>query len=105
MGEDDNPEERVSIALNCLPPYAAPSSWTRDADAPFCYWRIRDFAYAYRSKLASPTVVSDLKIKSPCRCRSLFCSNHRMDLGGGALYFKNRRTTQNKTCNALIDFL
>lgn len=62
MDEDDKPEERVSVALNCLPPYSAPSSWTLDVDAPFRYWKIRDYAYAYRSKLASPTSVSYLNL-------------------------------------------
>ncbi|CAM8941559.1 unnamed protein product [Rhodiola kirilowii] len=59
VDEDDKPEDRVSIALNCLPPYAAPSSWTHDVDAPFRYWKIRDYAYAYRSKFASPTIVAE----------------------------------------------
>ncbi|CAM8935262.1 unnamed protein product [Rhodiola kirilowii] len=59
VNEDDKPEDRVSIALNCLPPYAAPSSWTHDVDAPFRYWKIRDYAYAYRSKFASPTIVAE----------------------------------------------
>uniref|UniRef100_A0A7N0ZWT6 Amidase domain-containing protein n=2 Tax=Kalanchoe fedtschenkoi TaxID=63787 RepID=A0A7N0ZWT6_KALFE len=59
VAEDSRPEDRVSVALDCLPPYAAPSSWTHDADAPFRYWKIRDYSYAYRSKLASPTIVAE----------------------------------------------
>lgn len=57
LEEDGKSEDRVELALKCLPHYDPASSWTSDL-TPFRYWRIRDYAYAYRSKLTTPSIVS-----------------------------------------------
>ncbi|KAG0470407.1 hypothetical protein HPP92_017107 [Vanilla planifolia] len=56
--EDQEPIERVGKALGCLVPYD-PSQRFHDDSPPFLYWRIRDFAYAYRSKRATPSAVAE----------------------------------------------
>ena len=51
------PEDRVAVALKCLPEHDSASCWNDDLATPFRYWKIRDFAYAYRAKLTTPSVV------------------------------------------------
>lgn len=58
LEEDGKPEDRVEFALKCLPQYDAGLSWTGDSTPSFRYWKIRDYAYAYRSGLANPSMVS-----------------------------------------------
>ena len=58
LEEDGKPEDRVELALECLPHYDAATCWTGDPTSTFRYWKIRDYAYAYRSRLATPSVVS-----------------------------------------------
>lgn len=58
LEEDGKPEERVELALTCLPEYDPAKNWTSDSSEPFRYWNIRDYAYAYRSKLTTPSIVS-----------------------------------------------
>ncbi|XP_042981231.1 fatty acid amide hydrolase-like isoform X3 [Carya illinoinensis] len=57
--EDGKPEDRVESALKCLPDYDLPGSWNGNQDPPFKYWKIRDYAYAYRSGLATPSIVAE----------------------------------------------
>lgn len=57
MEEDGKPEDRVESALKCLPHYDPASLWNADS-SPFRYWKIRDYAHAYRSRLATPSMVS-----------------------------------------------
>lgn len=57
LDEDGKPEDRVELALKCLPDYDPDNSWNGDL-SQFCYWKIRDYAYAYRSKLVTPSMVS-----------------------------------------------
>lgn len=64
LDEDGKPEERVELALKCLPEYDPAKSWSADASSPFHYWKIRDYAYAYRSKLTTPSIVSRHKVTS-----------------------------------------
>lgn len=59
LEEDGNPEERVELALKCLPEYDPAKNWTSDSSEPFRYWNIRDYAYAYRSKLTTPSIVAE----------------------------------------------
>ncbi|CAN4112011.1 unnamed protein product [Withania somnifera] len=59
MEEDTKPEDRVELALKCLPEYDPASNWSGDSTASFRYWKIRDYAYAYRSKLATPSMVAE----------------------------------------------
>ncbi|KAM3291338.1 fatty acid amide hydrolase isoform X2 [Capsicum chacoense] len=59
LEEDAKPEERVNLALKCLPEYDPASNWSGDSTASFRYWKIRDYAYAYRSKFATPSMVAE----------------------------------------------
>ncbi|KAK6916231.1 Amidase signature domain [Dillenia turbinata] len=56
--EDGKPEDRVEIALKCLPPYDPASCWTNETNS-FRYWKIRDYHYAYRSKIVTPSIVAE----------------------------------------------
>ncbi|KAB2633914.1 fatty acid amide hydrolase-like [Pyrus ussuriensis x Pyrus communis] len=57
LDEDGKPEDRVEVALKCLPQYDPASCWNGNSIQSFRYWKIRDYAYAYRSKLATPSLV------------------------------------------------
>ncbi|XP_016539355.2 fatty acid amide hydrolase isoform X3 [Capsicum annuum] len=59
MEEDAKPEDRVELALKCLPEYDPSSNWSGDATASFRYWKIRDYAHAYRSKFTTPSMVAE----------------------------------------------
>ncbi|KAK6156743.1 hypothetical protein DH2020_010991 [Rehmannia glutinosa] len=59
LDEDGKPEERVELALKILPDYDPAKSWSADSSSPFRYWKIRDYAYAYRSKLTTPSIVAE----------------------------------------------
>ncbi|CAN4107863.1 unnamed protein product [Withania somnifera] len=59
MEEDAKPEDRVELALKCLPEYYPSSNWSGDTTASFRYWKIRDYAYAYRSKFTTPSMVAE----------------------------------------------
>lgn len=55
---DGKSEERVESAVRCLPQYDAASNHNSDA-TPFRYWKIRDYAYSYRSNLTTPSMVAE----------------------------------------------
>ncbi|KAG6425044.1 hypothetical protein SASPL_115467 [Salvia splendens] len=59
LDEDQRPEERVELALKSLPNYEPAKSLSTDPSSPFRYWKIRDFAYAYRSKITTPSIVAE----------------------------------------------
>lgn len=60
MGDDRDPVERVEQALQCLPPYDPSVRWeTTEERTPFLYWKIRDFAHAYRSRITTPLAVAE----------------------------------------------
>ncbi len=58
LGDDRDPVDRVEEALHCLPPYDPSLRWPAGDKPPFLYWKIRDFAHAYRSGITTPSVVS-----------------------------------------------
>ncbi|XP_031381924.1 fatty acid amide hydrolase isoform X2 [Punica granatum] len=58
LEEDGKPEERVETALKCLPEYNPADSLNSEL-TEFRYWKIRDFAYAYRSSLVTPSMVAE----------------------------------------------
>lgn len=60
LDEGGKPEDRVELALNCLPQYDPASCWNGDSTPSFRYWKIRDYAYAYRSKRATPSMVCSM---------------------------------------------
>ncbi|MCO5580651.1 hypothetical protein L7F22_034521 [Adiantum nelumboides] len=51
--ETSSPQERVGVAVKCLPSMSSKSS-----DVPFQYWRIRDYADAYRTGSTTPSDVA-----------------------------------------------
>ncbi|MBA0815663.1 hypothetical protein Gohar_000423 [Gossypium harknessii] len=59
VDEERKPEDRVELALKCLPHYDPASCWSGDSLPSFRYWKIRDYAYAYRSKLVTPSMVAE----------------------------------------------
>ncbi|TMX04933.1 hypothetical protein EJD97_003718 [Solanum chilense] len=59
LEEDGKPEERVEFALQCLPDYNPACIWINDPTTPFRYWKIRDYTYAYKSKLTTPSQVAE----------------------------------------------
>ncbi|MBA0751517.1 hypothetical protein Gogos_000435 [Gossypium gossypioides] len=59
VDEERKPEDRVELALKCLPDYDPASCWSGDSLPSFRYWKIRDYAYAYRSKLVTPSMVAE----------------------------------------------
>uniref|UniRef100_A0A7N0T0W1 Amidase domain-containing protein n=1 Tax=Kalanchoe fedtschenkoi TaxID=63787 RepID=A0A7N0T0W1_KALFE len=71
--EDGLPTDRVEAALSCLPPHTPPTLPTLHSEAGIGYWKIRDYAQVYRSKLASPLIVAEriisaileLRVKKP----------------------------------------
>ncbi|KAJ8764730.1 hypothetical protein K2173_009115 [Erythroxylum novogranatense] len=59
LDEQGTTEERVKSALKCLPDYDPSSCWSGGPASSFRYWRIRDYAHAYRSKLLTPSMVAE----------------------------------------------
>ncbi|KAF4355811.1 hypothetical protein G4B88_024981 [Cannabis sativa] len=57
--EDGKPEERVSLTLECLPQYDPAKCWNGDTNQTFRYWKIRDYAHAYRSRITTPSTVAE----------------------------------------------
>ncbi|KAJ1434880.1 Amidase, conserved site [Sesbania bispinosa] len=58
LDEDGRPEDRVESALKCLPHYD-PAEFLENSASPFRYWKIRDYAYAYRSRKVTPSMVAE----------------------------------------------
>ncbi|XP_020580593.1 fatty acid amide hydrolase isoform X2 [Phalaenopsis equestris] len=58
LDENEKPVFRVEKALGCLCSYD-PSQRCHEDSRPFLYWTIRDFAYSYRNKLATPSSVAE----------------------------------------------
>ncbi|KAK9163482.1 hypothetical protein Syun_004384 [Stephania yunnanensis] len=58
LEEESAPLTRVESALKCLPPYNPANSWNCET-SPFLYWKIRDFAHAYRSGFSTPSAVAE----------------------------------------------
>ncbi|KAK9905199.1 hypothetical protein M0R45_000395 [Rubus argutus] len=59
LDENGKPEDRVEVALKCLPNYDPATCLNGGSSPSFRYWKIRDYAYAYRSKIATPSVVAE----------------------------------------------
>lgn len=59
LNEDGKSEDRVESALKCLPHYDLASRWNGEPTPSFQYWKIRDYAYAYRSGLVTPSMVAE----------------------------------------------
>ncbi|XP_050364561.1 fatty acid amide hydrolase [Argentina anserina] len=59
LDEDGKPEDRVEVALKCLPSYDPAPCLNGETNVSFRYWKIRDYAYAYRSKIVTPSMVAE----------------------------------------------
>ncbi|XP_023764778.1 fatty acid amide hydrolase [Lactuca sativa] len=60
LKEDGKSEDRVESAVECLPQYDPASNSNHSSDStPFRYWKIRDYAYSYRSSLTTPSIVAE----------------------------------------------
>uniref|UniRef100_A0A2P2MJH5 Glutamyl-tRNA amidotransferase subunit A n=1 Tax=Rhizophora mucronata TaxID=61149 RepID=A0A2P2MJH5_RHIMU len=59
VDEDGKPEDRVELALKCLPHHDPATLWNEDSATSFRYWKIRDYAHAYRAKLVTPSAVAE----------------------------------------------
>lgn len=66
VDEDGRPEDRVESSLKCLPHYDLAGRWNGDQALPFQYWKIRDYAYAYRSRLVTPYLVNSYYFVRSC---------------------------------------
>lgn len=58
LEEEGIPVDRVELALTCLPRYNASAALSGHEAPDFRYWKIRDYAHAYRSKITTPSKVS-----------------------------------------------
>ncbi|KAI7745988.1 hypothetical protein M8C21_026852 [Ambrosia artemisiifolia] len=58
LKEDGKAEDRVDSAVRCLHHYDPDSNHGSDS-SPFRYWKIRDYAYAYRQRLTTPSSVAE----------------------------------------------
>ncbi|PWA46595.1 amidase [Artemisia annua] len=59
LKEDGISEDRVESAIRCLPQYD-PAADTLS----FRYWKIRDYAYSYRSRTTTPSMVAEYVISA-----------------------------------------
>ncbi|XP_071685928.1 fatty acid amide hydrolase-like [Rutidosis leptorrhynchoides] len=58
LKEDEKSEDRVEIATGCLPQYDPANNLGSDSTT-FRYWKIRDYAYSYRSKITTPSMLAE----------------------------------------------
>nr|XP_043623689.1 fatty acid amide hydrolase-like [Erigeron canadensis] len=59
LKEDGKSEDRVETATRCLPQYDPANNRSSSDSTTFCYWKIRDYAYSYRQKLTTPSMVAE----------------------------------------------
>ncbi|KAK1439986.1 hypothetical protein QVD17_05811 [Tagetes erecta] len=67
LKEDGKSQDRVDSCIRCLPQYdlattasiAIASRWSSGSTPSFRYWKIRDYAYSYRSRITTPSVVAE----------------------------------------------
>ncbi|GMH17366.1 hypothetical protein Nepgr_019207 [Nepenthes gracilis] len=57
--EAGRPKERVAVPWNSLPVYDHATCWNEDLTVSFRYLEIHDFAYAYQTRLATPSMVAE----------------------------------------------
>ncbi|KAI3809912.1 hypothetical protein L1987_19515 [Smallanthus sonchifolius] len=70
LEEDGKPEDRVESACRCLPHHDPASTWNSESTS-FRYWKIRDYAYAYRSGLITPSMVAEHVISAVEECKNI----------------------------------
>lgn len=58
LNDDGKSADRVESAVKCLPQYDPADNHISDS-TPFRYWKIRDYAYSYRSSLTTPSMVAE----------------------------------------------
>ncbi|PWA74669.1 glutamyl-tRNA(Gln) amidotransferase subunit A [Artemisia annua] len=70
LEEEGKPEDRVESALRCLPHHDPAGRWNSKSTS-FRYWKIRDYAYAYRSGLTTPAMVAKNVISAVEECKNM----------------------------------
>ncbi|KAJ0640139.1 putative fatty acid amide hydrolase [Helianthus annuus] len=66
LEEDGKPQDRVEAASRCLPHHHPATTWNSE----FRYWKIRDYAYAYRSDLTTPSMVAEHVVSAVEECKA-----------------------------------
>ncbi|XP_076919206.1 fatty acid amide hydrolase-like isoform X2 [Bidens hawaiensis] len=61
LKEDGKSQDRVDSGIRCLPQYDPASSLSSPL---FRYWKIRDYAYSYRSRITTPSTVAEYVISA-----------------------------------------
>nr|XP_043620002.1 fatty acid amide hydrolase-like [Erigeron canadensis] len=64
FNEDEKSQDRVESAFACLPHYDPATRWHSEINTPFRYWKICDYAYSYRSKITTPSMVAEYVISA-----------------------------------------
>ncbi|KAL8238356.1 hypothetical protein R6Q59_019437 [Mikania micrantha] len=62
--EEGKSQDRVDSSIRCLPQYDPASRWKSGLTPLFSYWKIRDYAYAYRSSITTPSMVAEYVISA-----------------------------------------
>ncbi|XP_035841156.1 fatty acid amide hydrolase isoform X2 [Helianthus annuus] len=63
--EDGTSQDRVDSSVRCLPQYDPASASRSSGLTPsFRYWKIRDYAYSYRSRITTPVRVAEYVISA-----------------------------------------
>ncbi|KAJ1405802.1 putative fatty acid amide hydrolase isoform X1 [Sesbania bispinosa] len=58
LDEDGRSEDRLESALKCLPHYD-PAQFLENSASPFLYWKILEYAYGYRSRKVTTSMVGE----------------------------------------------
>jgi hypothetical protein len=61
VDEKMDPIDQLHTTEQCLPNYDPSICWSKESP-PFLYWKIRDYAYAYRSNATTPSIVCYLYV-------------------------------------------
>ncbi|KAL8205139.1 hypothetical protein R6Q57_008690 [Mikania cordata] len=64
LKEEGKSQDRVDSSIRCLPQYDPSSRWKSGLTPSFSYWKIRDYAYAYRSRITTPSMVAEYVISA-----------------------------------------
>lgn len=63
VDEERDPIDRLDTAAHYLPNYDPSICWSKESP-PFLYWKIRDYAHAYRSNTTTPAAVAEKLISA-----------------------------------------
>ncbi|KAJ4759942.1 Glutamyl-tRNA(Gln) amidotransferase subunit A [Rhynchospora pubera] len=63
VDEERDPIDRLHTATYALPKYDPSIRWSKESP-PFLYWKIRDYAHAYRHNITTPSLVAEQLISA-----------------------------------------